>query len=142
MTFGTIARRNDGLPFRFRRVWLGLPQRLEGIHTPNETAHMLPEPRKILKQLALGFAALSLAAVAQAQQSSGNISGSAVAGDTVVVHGPNNGFHREVTIQDDGKFNLRRVPTGEYTVTIKHADGTTAPVKAVAVRAGATARVL
>jgi hypothetical protein len=30
---------------------------------------------------------------------------------------------------------------GEYTVTIKHADGTTAPVKAIAVRAGATARV-
>ena len=141
MTFGTIACRNDGLRFRFRRLWLGLPLRLEGIHTPNETAHMLPEPRKILKQLALGFAALSVAVIAQAQQSSGNISGSAVAGDTVVVQGPGNGFHREVSVKDDGRFNLRRVPTGEYTVTITHADGTTAPVKAVAVRAGATARV-
>jgi hypothetical protein len=91
---------------------------------------MLPESRKIFKQLALGFAALSLAAVAQAQQSSGNITGSAVAGDTVVVHGPGNGFHRELSVTEDGKFNLRRVPMGEYTVTIKHADGTTAPVKA------------
>lgn len=97
---------------------------------------------KNLKQIALGIvAALSIATAAQAQQSSGNIVGSAVAGDTVVVEGANNGFHRELTIKQAGKFNLRRVPTGQYSVTIRHADGSTAPAQQVVVRVGSTARV-
>lgn len=106
---------------------------------------MLPELRnlpKLLKHFAVGIgAALSLATVAQAQQSSGNITGDAVAGDIVIVRAASTGFHREISIEDDGKFNIRRVPTGEYTVMIKHADGTVSPTKAVVVRVGSTARV-
>lgn len=98
--------------------------------------------RTTLKLFALGIvAALSLATAAQAQQSSGNIVGTAAIGDTVVVEGASNGFHRELTIKQAGKFNLRRVPTGEYSVTIRHADGSTAPTQQVVVRVGSTARV-
>lgn len=85
-------------------------------------------------------ATLFLATAAHAQQASGNIVGKAVAGDTVVVQGNGTGFHRELTIKKDGKYNLRAVPAGEYTVNIRHADGTT-ETKAVVVRVGSSARV-
>lgn len=103
---------------------------------------MLPAAPKLLKRLVFGIAAaLSLASMAHAQQSSGNITGNATTGDTVIIDGAGTGFHRELSIRDDGKFNVRRVPTGEYSVTIKHADGTVSPAKAVVVRVGSTARV-
>jgi hypothetical protein len=79
-----------------------------------------------IKRIALAFAATALIAFgAQAQQSSGNIAGTAVTGDTVEVKGNGTGFHRELQIEKDGKFQLRSVPLGDYVVTvIKHADGT------------------
>lgn len=97
--------------------------------------------RKTFKHLALAtIATLFLATAAHAQQASGNIVGKAMAGDTVVVQGNGTGFHRELEIKKDGKYNLRAVPAGEYTVDIKHADGTT-ETKAVVVRVGSSARV-
>ena len=106
-----------------------------------ETAHMISGVSKTLKHLALAtIATLFLAAAAHAQQASGNIFGNAVTGDTVVVQGNGTGFHRELDIKKDGKYSLRSVPAGEYTVSIKHADGTT-ETKAVVVRVGSSARV-
>ena len=100
------------------------------------------ESRKTLRTLALGVvAALCIATAANAQQSSGNINGVAATGDTVVVQGTDTGFHRELTIKKDGKYSLRAIPAGAYTVTTKHADGT-AETKAITVRVGSTARVL
>jgi hypothetical protein len=86
------------------------------------------------------IATLFFAAAANAQQASGNIFGKAVAGDTVVVQGSGTGFHRELEIKKDGKYNLRSVPAGEYTVSVTHADGTS-ETKAVVVRIGSSARV-
>ncbi len=85
----------------------------------------------------LGFAAAS----AQAQKSSGNIIGDAAKGDTVVVVGEGTGFHRDVAIDRDGRYNLRSIPPGDYVVTVKRADGSEAQPKKISVRAGATARV-
>lgn len=100
------------------------------------------ESRNTFRNLALGVvAALGMATAANAQQSSGNIIGTAVTGDTVVVQGTDTGFHRELTIKKDGKYSLRSVPAGEYTVTTKHPDGS-AEAKAIVVRVGSTARVL
>ena len=97
--------------------------------------------RKTFKHFALAtIATLLLATAAHAQQASGNIVGKAMAGDTVIVQGNGTGFHRELEIKKDGKYNLRAVPAGEYTVDIKHADGTT-ETKAVVVRVGSSARV-
>lgn len=97
--------------------------------------------RKTFKHLALAtIATLFLASAANAQQASGNIIGKAVTGDTVVVQGNGTGFHRELEIKKDGKYNLRAVPAGEYTVEIKHADGTV-DTKSVVVRIGSSARV-
>lgn len=79
--------------------------------------------------------------VVQAQATSGNIIGDAKAGDTIVVDGVGTGVHREITIEKDGKYNLRRLPLGSYMVVVKHADGTAEAGKPVSISAGVTARV-
>lgn len=98
--------------------------------------------RKGLTKL-VAIAALSLAftAGAIAQSSSGNLIGEGKAGDTVIVQGPDNGFHREMELKEDGKYQVRRIPLGDYTVVVKHADGTFSTPKTVSVRVGSTARV-
>jgi len=82
-----------------------------------------------------------VASAAHAQATSGNITGDAKAGDTVVVDGVGTGVHRELVIEKDGKFNLRRLPLGTYVVVVKHADGTVGTGQQVSIQAGVTARV-
>lgn len=86
-------------------------------------------------------AGLLVSATAQAQQASGNLMGDGKAGDTVVVEGPAIGFHREMTLDKDGRYSMRRLPIGDYVVTVRHADGTAEARKAIRVQAGTTARV-
>jgi hypothetical protein len=85
--------------------------------------------------------ALATAGAAQAQSSSGNIAGEGVAGETIVVHGPDNGFHRELHLDEDGKFTIRRVPTGEYTVVRVAPDGSAGTSQTIYIKVGSTARV-
>jgi len=94
-----------------------------------------------LKSVAVGAFVLGAAFSANAQHSSGNIMGEAKAGDVVVLEAPAIGVTREITIDKDGKYSVRRLPMGTYTVTVRHADGTAEPQKAVVVRGGTTARV-
>lgn len=93
------------------------------------------------KVLACIAAGMFMFATAHAQQASGNIMGDAKAGDTVLVESPEIGFHREVTLDKDGRYTMRRVPLGTYFVTVRHADGTADQAKAVRVQSGTTARV-
>lgn len=103
---------------------------------------MISALRKTLKNFALALVAtLGIAAAAHAQQASGNIMGEAVTGDTIVVRNASIGFQRELSIKEDGKYNLRRLPIGNYVVTVKHADGTESAPKQIVVQAGTTARV-
>jgi hypothetical protein len=95
------------------------------------------------KSLLVVFALTAgLAGAAQAQATSGNISGSALAGETVVINGPDIGFHRELQIKKDGKFSVRHLPAGSYTVVRIKPDGTVSSSESVVVQAGATARVM
>ena len=95
-----------------------------------------------LKSALLGsILALGLPPVAMAQSSGGNIVGEAAAGKTIIVEGANTGFHREIQIKKDGKYVLRRVPTGDYTVVVLDKDGKTEMTRPVTVRVGSTARV-
>ena len=99
--------------------------------------------RRRITGILAGFAlVLGLAsAPAIAQSSSGNISGTAAAGETIVVNGADNGFHREIKIKKDGKFTIRRVPTGSYTVVRVLADGSNAVAQSIEIKVGGTARV-
>lgn len=84
--------------------------------------------------LVFGFAG-----TVQAQASSANISGDAVAGDTVTAINADTGLTREIEVKKDGKYRMRSLPLGTYIVTIKHADGTFSPSSTVTLRVGATA---
>lgn len=95
-----------------------------------------------LKSLLLGLAlSAGLLSIAQAQSSSGNIIGEALVGETIVVRGVHGGFHREMKIDKEGKYNVRRVPIGVYTVTRNRADGTAESPKRIEVHAGVTVRI-
>ena len=84
---------------------------------------------------------LGTSGLAQAQSTSGNIQGVAAAGDTIVVQGVGSGFNRELAITEDGKYSMRRLPTGKYVVIQKHADGSAEAPKPVEIHAGVTVRV-
>ena len=96
---------------------------------------------RFFQSVAVGTLAVAASFAASAQHSTGNLMGEAKAGDTVVLQAPEIGVNREIAIEKDGKFNVRRLPMGTYVVTIRHADGTSDEPKAVAVRGGTTARV-
>lgn len=67
--------------------------------------------------------------------------GTAVAGETVVVDGVGNGFHREIKVDKDGKYAIRRVPLGTCLVTRTGADGSAGQPLRIEVHVGVTARV-
>lgn len=95
---------------------------------------------KTLINSAIALSFLTCAGI-QAQSSSGNIVGDAKQGDRIIVTGPENGFHRELAIARDGKYQIRRVPTGNYTVVKVKADGTQEPAQGIVVQIGSSARV-
>ena len=88
---------------------------------------------------ALALVAFFVAGAALAQSNtSGNINGKAAPGDKVIINGVATGMHREIAVDDSGKFRARGLPTGEYTVMIQHADGTVGPAQTVNLRVGQT----
>ena len=110
-------------------------------------ANLFPRPPPDMQPtfkfaLATAVLATAVTGAVDAQSSSGNIAGEAVAGDTITVTGVDTGFRREVRIEKDGKFQIRRVPTGEYQVVRVHKDGAIDPAQGVVVRPGGTARVM
>ena len=99
-------------------------------------------PRIAKLAFATLFLASSLPFAAQAQSSGGNIASEAAAGDTVTITGVDTGFRRELKIDKDGKYQIRRVPRGNYMVVRMHKDGSIDPAQSVTVRVGSTARVM
>ena len=87
-------------------------------------------------------ASLFVAATATAQSPTAAIQGQAAEGDVVVITNVNTGFSREVKPNTNGKWQLRNLPTGTFSVTIKHADGSLGKSTLVTPRVGGTARVL
>jgi len=99
--------------------------------------------RKLINIAAGGLLLASLPFAATiAQSTSGNIAGEAKAGDTVVVTNSDTGFKRELKIEKDGKYQIRRVPTGDYQVVRVRKDGSIDPAQSVTVRPDGTGRVM
>ncbi len=71
-----------------------------------------------------------------AQSTSGSVFGQAASGETVVVENPSTGFRREISVGADGSFRVPALAPGQYTVTVKRADGSTTVREGVAVSAG------
>ena len=103
---------------------------------------MLNRRRNTLATAALLALAVAATGSALAQSNStGNLTGHAAIGDTVVVENLATGFHREINADRGGRFRLRSLPVGNYVVKIRHADGRVEVLRQVAVRIGTTTRV-
>jgi hypothetical protein len=90
--------------------------------------------RRTALALALGA---SLGGVAMAQSTTGSIFGQApaAAGETVVVSN-RSGINREVAVDSSGTFQVRNVPVGTYTVSLKK-DGAVVDSRTVTLSPGA-----
>lgn len=82
---------------------------------------------------------LCFAGSVHAQSTTGTLSGTASAGDTITVVS-DTGFSRTVTVGKDGKFALVNLPVGNYTVTDKKGDAVVGTQNAL-VRVGASVGV-
>ena len=76
-----------------------------------------------------------------AQATTASIAGQVQATDTVIVQNPGTGFNREVKPKSDGRYSLRNLQTGTYTVIVKHADGSADEPKVVTLRVGQSVRI-
>lgn len=96
---------------------------------------------KGLKRTALSVAlGMCFAGSVYAQSNTtGNIAGQAASGDTITVDNAATGFHREVSVGADGNYRVSSLAPGTYTVTVKHADGTSSAARTVSVSIGTTA---
>ena len=71
--------------------------------------------------LAIG---LGIAGLASAQSNAaGAIHGRASQGDVVVIENTATGYRREITVGADGGYRAPQTPSGNYTVTVRRADG-------------------
>ncbi|NUS59850.1 MAG: TonB-dependent receptor, partial [Lysobacter sp.] len=88
--------------------------------------------------LALG---LCFAGSVQAQtNTAGAVTGSATSGDTITIANPSTGFSRTITVGADGNYRFSQLPTGQYTITRRAADGTTSS-RAATVNVGTAANI-
>ena len=67
----------------------------------------------------VGACGLAASTAALAQATAGTIFGKAPAGSVVAAHNNNNGTQRNVHVGDDGRYALRALPVGMYTVTLE-----------------------
>lgn len=100
------------------------------------------QSRLLLGQTGLRLSAVALAAgillvtgQAQAQQTAGSVGGRAMRGDQITVVNRNIGITRSVTVDANGVYSVPALPAGEYVITVKRADGTTA-MRTVSVTSG------
>jgi len=100
---------------------------------------MSRHPRFLLKLAAL---ALALAAgIALAQSPVGALAGKAAPLATAVITNTKTGAVREVKVSPKGRYQLRNLPIGHYTVVIRGSDGREEAPRPVDVHIGITVRV-
>lgn len=70
--------------------------------------------------MAAAFAVIGVASsgVAHAQATAGEVFGNAPAGTTVLAKSTTNGTQREVQVDEKGRYAIRALPIGVYTVTL------------------------
>lgn len=97
--------------------------------------------RKFFAGAAVGALLLAMAGSAAAQSTTAAIQGQAKPGDIAIVQNLDTGVTREVKVDDKGRYRLRNLPTGNFSVTIKHPDGSIGESQNVNLRVGVTARI-
>lgn len=96
---------------------------------------------RLLKSLvALAAIAALHTTASMAQSTSTHIFGQGPAGAKVEARS-NTGTHRSTTVRDDGRYELRSLPMGIYTVTLSHDDTTVDTRKNIRLTVGRGAEV-
>ena len=90
--------------------------------------------------LCIAFGLCFAGGVDAQSNTSGAVTGSAAAGDTITIANPATGYSRTITVGADGSYRFSALPTGQYTVTRNGADGTSATRNAT-VNVGVAANV-
>jgi hypothetical protein len=75
--------------------------------------------RHLLLATAVAAFALAASATVSAQSTAGKVFGKAPAGASVAARSNTTGTRREVKVADDGRYSIRELPVGTYTVTLK-----------------------
>lgn len=78
--------------------------------------------RSLLLALVVGTFAMAGATAVNAQATAGKIFGKAPVGYAVAAHNDNTGAQRVSKVGSNGRYSLRELPVGSYTVTLKEDD--------------------
>ena len=75
--------------------------------------------RSAVLSAVISLCGLAGSAAVYAQSTAGDVFGKAPAGDTVFAKSATNGTQREVQVDAKGRYSIRSLPIGVYTVTLK-----------------------
>lgn len=75
--------------------------------------------RSLLLALVVGGFAMTGASVVNAQATAGKVFGKAPMGYAVAARSTTTGAHRQVKVDSNGRYSIRELPVGNYTVTLK-----------------------
>lgn len=89
---------------------------LLSIHPSSRTNRFV---RNAVLAAVIGLFGLAGSAAVHAQATAGDVFGKAPTGDTVFAKSATNGTQREVTVDAKGRYSIRSLPVGVYTVTLK-----------------------
>jgi hypothetical protein len=96
--------------------------------------------KKSFVRAAVAVLAFAIAGISAAQSPNAAIQGQAAPGDVAIILNVDTGFTKEVKTDDKGRFKLRNLPTGTFSVTIKHPDGSLGESRNMTLRVGTTGR--
>lgn len=99
-----------------------------------------PTPHSRLSFLGAALG-LCLAASVAAQSPTAALTGKASPGSIAVVKNLSTGFTREIKVKNNGRYALRNLPIGTFSVTIRRPDGSTETPRVVTLQVGRTARI-
>ena len=89
---------------------------IHSIHTGS--VRRVLSARSFALAAALAVCGLAGSSAVYAQSTAGEVFGKAPAGDTVTAKSTTNGLQREVQVDAKGRYSIRALPIGIYTVTL------------------------
>ena len=102
----------------------------------------MSNPNHMPARLAAFALAMGLAGAANAGSNASAIVGKANPGDVAIITNLDTGVTRELEVKDNGKYQLRNLQSGNYSVVIKHPDGSLDAPRVAELHIGATTKIL
>lgn len=84
----------------------------------NSSVNSSSRRRSLVLAVIVGMCGIAASGAVLAQATAGTVFGKAPTGDSVSAMSTTSGFQREVHVGSDGRYALRALPVGVYTVTL------------------------